>query len=92
MTNAADIRTGLQLAKEKFGEINGLVNCAGIGIAVKTLDNKGVAHPIEDFTKVIQVGTILLLISMQKMNNTIVSLGMMCIYIVFEMERANGFL
>lgn len=61
MTNASDIRTGLQLAKEKFGEINGLVNCAGIGLAVKTLDNKGVAHPIEDFSRVIQVTNFLLI-------------------------------
>lgn len=58
VTNAAEIRTGVQLAKERFGEINGLVNCAGIGIAVKTLDNKGIAHPIESFTKVIQVNLI----------------------------------
>lgn len=58
VTNASDIRTGVHLAMERFGEINALVNCAGIGLAVKTLDNKGVAHPIESFTNVIQVNLI----------------------------------
>ena len=60
MTSEADVRTGLQLGKDTFGEINALVNCAGIGIAVKTLDNKGAAHNLDAFTKVIQVLVIFL--------------------------------
>lgn len=45
----------VKIAREKFGEINVLVNCAGIGVAAKTLDNKGAAHPLDLFTKVINV-------------------------------------
>ena len=55
MRNAEDVQTGVQLAKEKFGEINVLVNCAGIGVAVKTLNKKGAAHPLDVFQKVIDV-------------------------------------
>lgn len=58
VTNASDIEKGVQLGKEKFGEINVLVNCAGIGIAKKTLDRDGKAHPLEDFSRVIQVNLI----------------------------------
>jgi len=58
VTNAADISSGIEAGKAKFGEINSLVNCAGIGIAVKTIGNKGNAHKLEDFSKVIQVNLI----------------------------------
>ena len=44
------------MAKERFGPITAAVNCAGIGIAMKTLNKKGKAHPVEDFNKVLQVG------------------------------------
>lgn len=55
VTSAADVRLGVQLGKERFGNVNVLVNCAGIGLAKKTLDNSGEAHGIEDFARVIQV-------------------------------------
>lgn len=55
VTNTNDIQQGVQLAKEKFGQINVLVNCAGIGVAKKVLGKDGKAHPLEDFNKVIQV-------------------------------------
>lgn len=55
VTNTADIQQGVQLAKGKFGQINVLVNCAGIGVAKKVLGKDGKAHPLEDFNKVIQV-------------------------------------
>jgi len=58
VTNADDVRAGVQLAKDKFGEINTLVNCAGIGMAITTLDKKGAAHPLESFSKVIEVNLI----------------------------------
>ena len=55
MRNAEDVKAGVQMAKEKFGEINVLVNCAGVGSAIKTLDRKGVAHPLDIFQQVIDV-------------------------------------
>ena len=55
MTSAEDIRLAIQLAKERFGPITAAVNCAGIGIAVKTLNKKGQPHSVEDFNKVLQV-------------------------------------
>ncbi|XP_057313681.1 3-hydroxyacyl-CoA dehydrogenase type-2-like [Hydractinia symbiolongicarpus] len=58
VTSAADVRLGVQLGKERFGNVNVLVNCAGIGLAKKTLDNNGEAHGIEDFARVIQVNLI----------------------------------
>ena len=58
MTSADDIRVAIQLAKERFGPITAAVNCAGIGVAVKTLNKKGQPHSIEDFNKTLQVFTI----------------------------------
>ena len=58
VTHAADIRVAIQLAKEHFGPLTAAVNCAGIGIAVKTLNKKGEPHPIDEFNKVLQVITI----------------------------------
>ena len=55
MTSADDIRVAIQLAKERFGPITAAVNCAGIGVAIKTLNKKGEAHSVEDFNKVLQV-------------------------------------
>ncbi|XP_065672475.1 3-hydroxyacyl-CoA dehydrogenase type-2 [Hydra vulgaris] len=57
VTNEADIRSGVELGKSKFGQINSLVNCAGIGVAIKTI-RKGVAHPLADFNKVIQINLV----------------------------------
>merc|ERR1712080_709974 len=58
VTSESDIRNGAQLGKEKFGGINVLVNCAGIGIGKKTLDKKGKAHPLADFERVININAI----------------------------------
>lgn len=55
VTNTSDILAGVELAKERFGNINVLVNCAGIGIAKKVIGKNGKAHPLEDFNKVIQI-------------------------------------
>jgi len=58
VTNTSDIQEGVRLAKEKFGEINVLVNCAGIGVAKKVIGKDGKAHSLEDFNKVIQVNLV----------------------------------
>ena len=44
----------ISIAKEKHGQLNTLVNCAGIGIAVKTLSKKG-PHPLDEFNRVLNV-------------------------------------
>lgn len=75
VTSASDVQAGVQLGNEKFGEINALVNCAGIAAAIKTLDNKGHAHPLETFQKVIEVNLVgsfncIRLLAEQMANNT----------------------
>ncbi|KAH0815525.1 hypothetical protein GEV33_007265 [Tenebrio molitor] len=59
VTSESDVKTALGLTKEKFGKLDNVVNCAGIGVAFKTYNfNKKAAHSLEDFTKVITVNTI----------------------------------
>jgi 3-hydroxyacyl-CoA dehydrogenase/3-hydroxy-2-methylbutyryl-CoA dehydrogenase len=59
VTSESDVKTALGLTKEKFGKLDNVVNCAGIGVAFKTYNfNKKTAHSLEDFTKVITVNTI----------------------------------
>lgn len=57
VTNEEDVRAALNRGKEKFGLINAVVNCAGIGVAQKVLGRKG-AHPLEHFSKVISINLI----------------------------------
>ncbi|XP_066148429.1 3-hydroxyacyl-CoA dehydrogenase type-2 [Euwallacea fornicatus] len=59
ITKEEDIQSALNLTKEKFGKLNHVVNCAGIGVAFKTYNfKKNKPHFLEDFSKVIQVNTI----------------------------------
>ena len=57
MTREDDVKRTLDVIKDKFGNINVVVNCAGIGIAMKTLNKNG-PHPLEDFARIINVNTI----------------------------------
>jgi len=53
ITKEEDVVNALKETKNKFGKLNALVNCAGIGVAFKTYNfNKNTAHKLEDFTKV----------------------------------------
>ena len=54
MTSESDVKNAVQIAKEKYGGLNVAVNCAGIGIAKRTLTKKG-PHPLEEFQRVLQV-------------------------------------
>lgn len=57
MTSESDVRSAVDLAKEKFGRLDMAVNCAGIAVAVKTYNfKKDVPHSLEDFSRVINVG------------------------------------
>jgi NAD(P)-dependent dehydrogenase (short-subunit alcohol dehydrogenase family) len=57
VTSADEVDAALQAAVARFGAIHVLVNCAGVGIAQKTLGSRGPAR-LEDFTFVIQVNLI----------------------------------
>ncbi len=57
VTSADDVAAALQSAAEQCGGLNVLVNCAGIGTAMKTLGKSGPAR-LEEFTRVIAVNLI----------------------------------
>lgn len=51
------VQNALQSAMDKFGKVNGLINCAGIGPAERILGRNGV-HRLDFFSKVIQINLI----------------------------------
>jgi NAD(P)-dependent dehydrogenase (short-subunit alcohol dehydrogenase family) len=57
VTSADDVAAALAAACAHLGGVNILVNCAGIGTAMKTVGKSGPAK-IEEFTRVIQVNLI----------------------------------
>ena len=57
VTSADDVAAALARAREHLGGVNILVNCAGIGTAMKTVGKSGPAK-LEEFTRVIQVNLI----------------------------------
>ncbi|MFJ9707213.1 3-hydroxyacyl-CoA dehydrogenase [Streptomyces sp. NPDC101234] len=56
VTSEADVSAALDLA-QSLGTLRVAVNCAGIGPAAKTVGKAG-AHPLDTFTKVVQVNLI----------------------------------
>jgi NAD(P)-dependent dehydrogenase (short-subunit alcohol dehydrogenase family) len=57
VTDEQSVQQAITLAKETFGGLRGVVNCAGVGIAARTLSKSG-PHPLDPFIKVIQVNLI----------------------------------
>jgi NAD(P)-dependent dehydrogenase (short-subunit alcohol dehydrogenase family) len=57
VTSADDVSAALEAAVKRFGGLQGLVNCAGIGTADKTFGKRGSAD-LADFARVIQVNLI----------------------------------
>jgi NAD(P)-dependent dehydrogenase (short-subunit alcohol dehydrogenase family) len=57
VTSEEDVRHALDTAVQRFGGLNVLVNCAGVGTPGKTLGRSGPLR-LEDFTRVIQVNLI----------------------------------
>jgi NAD(P)-dependent dehydrogenase (short-subunit alcohol dehydrogenase family) len=57
VTSAEDVAAAVAKAREHLGGVNVLVNCAGIGTAMKTFGRNGPAK-LEEFTRVIQVNLI----------------------------------
>jgi 3-hydroxyacyl-CoA dehydrogenase/3-hydroxy-2-methylbutyryl-CoA dehydrogenase len=57
VTSESSVREAIELATGTFGTIHVAVNCAGIGLAQKTLSRNG-PHALESFSKVITVNLI----------------------------------
>lgn len=57
ITSEADIQNAVTLAVEAFGGVHIAVNCAGVGMAMKTVGKQGV-HPLEVFETVIRINLI----------------------------------
>ena len=49
------MQKAVEYAKEKCGGLNTVVNCAGIGIAMRILGKDGKAHPLDKFETVLKV-------------------------------------
>lgn len=57
ITDEAQVAACIAEVTEKFGQLNGLVNCAGIPGASRILGRNGV-HPLADFQRAIQVNLV----------------------------------
>lgn len=57
VTAEADVQAAIDLAVSQFGALHGVINCAGIAIAVKVLGRQGI-HPLDAYARVIQVNLI----------------------------------
>lgn len=60
-TNVAsedDVQNTIDKALDTFGKLNTLVNCAGIGEAIKTYHHERGPHPLDRFKRVIEVNLI----------------------------------
>ncbi|XP_021354507.1 3-hydroxyacyl-CoA dehydrogenase type-2-like isoform X2 [Mizuhopecten yessoensis] len=58
VTKEEDVAGVMTCAESKFGRLDVAVNCAGIGIAVKTFSRKHGLHSLDQFSRVIQVNTV----------------------------------
>ena len=54
VTSESEVQSAIEMVKNKFGDLNVAVNCAGVALARKTLSSKG-PHPLDDYSQVIQV-------------------------------------
>jgi NAD(P)-dependent dehydrogenase (short-subunit alcohol dehydrogenase family) len=57
VTDEQSVQRAIDAAIEAFGQVRGAINCAGIGIAERTLGRSG-PHPLDLFARVIQVNLI----------------------------------
>lgn len=57
VTNTGQVQAAVDLAISKFGRVDIVINCAGTGIAVRTLSKSG-PHNIDLFKKVIDINLI----------------------------------
>lgn len=57
VTSEEQVQAAIDLAMEAFGGLNGAVNCAGVGAAMRTT-SKGKAYPLDTFKFVVEVNLI----------------------------------
>lgn len=57
VTSEDEIQTALDHVVSEFGGLNTVVNCAGVGLAIRTTSSRG-AHPLELFETVIRINLI----------------------------------
>lgn len=57
ITNPDQIASAVDIARERFGGVHILVNCAGVGLATRTVGKEG-AHPLDLFETVIRINLI----------------------------------
>jgi NAD(P)-dependent dehydrogenase (short-subunit alcohol dehydrogenase family) len=57
VTDEASVQNAIEAAVQAFGGVQALINCAGIGIAQRTIGRDG-PHPLAEFTRVINVNLI----------------------------------
>ena len=57
VTSENDIQSALDIAVSEFGGFNAVVNCAGVGLAIRTTSSRG-AHPLDLFETVIRINLI----------------------------------
>ena len=57
VTDEGSIEAAIDAARNTFGGLHGLVNCAGVAPAIKVIGRKGV-HPLGSFAKAVQINLI----------------------------------
>ena len=57
VTDEESVQSAVNAALDAFGILRGVVNCAGVGPAMKVLGKKG-THPLEDFAKTVEINLI----------------------------------
>ncbi len=57
VTDAKDVQAAVDATVQRFGALNVLVNCAGVGVAARTTSREG-PHPLDLFEKVIQINLV----------------------------------
>jgi NAD(P)-dependent dehydrogenase (short-subunit alcohol dehydrogenase family) len=57
VVNEESVREALALAKNAFGSLQGVVNCAGVGIADRVVGKSG-PHPLDVFAKVVTINLV----------------------------------
>eukprot|EP01084_Bolivina_argentea_P043675 80446_1 len=58
VTNEKSVQSAIDKGLNKFGSINGCINCAGRGYARRVLSKSGKVHPIKPFSDIIKLNLV----------------------------------
>lgn len=58
VTSEDDVKAALEMAQDAFGGLHAVINCAGVGAALRTWHPKHGSHPLEVFETVIKINLI----------------------------------